>query len=250
MTDRPIIFSAPMVRALIDGRKTQTRRIVKNVPNAPAMDNIAWPDKKLRPSPYLDAYCGARRTAENPRGMTANWAYWTRDDRPGPLFRVGYVPGQRLWVREAWKSDRAYDDLAPSEMGGEEPLIYVADNEVQRWGWNPDVLSRLGRYRHARFMPRWASRLTLTVTDVRMQRLHEISDADAVAEGITPHGGLFLGSGTQADIWMSAINSFHSLWNGIHGPDAWSANPWVCALTFTVDPRNIDVDTAPKDQAG
>jgi hypothetical protein len=236
MTDKPIIFSAPMVRALLDGRKSQTRRVVKNVPDAPAMDNIAWPDKKLHPKPYVDAYCGARRTPENPRGMTENWAYWTRDDRPGPLFKVGYVPGDRLWVREAWKSDRAYDDLSPSEMGGEEPLIYLADSAVQRWGWKPDALSRWGRYRHARFMPRWASRLTLTVTDVRVQRLQDISGWDVEAEGACEFAAL--PPNDQDTEEARAI--FRDLWNSLHGSDAWAANPWVCALTFTVKKGNID----------
>jgi hypothetical protein len=212
MTDRPIIFSAPMVRALIDGRKTQTRRVLK--PQPPE-----WVSAMTHEGG--NEWIGA-------------------GDGHGTILRTPYAPGDRLWVREAWNQSGLAFPVPRPGMGR---MHYRADPDH---GWK----DYWGAWRSPIHMPRWASRLTLTVTDVTVQRLHEISDADAVAEGITPHGGLFLGSGTQADIWMSAINSFHSLWNGIHGPDAWSANPWVCALTFTVDPRNIDVDTAPKDQAG
>jgi hypothetical protein len=92
-------------------------------------------------------------------------------------------------------------------------------------------------------MPRWASRLTLTVTDVRVQRLQEIAEADAVAEGVNPclegnqcpdgpHGGCCA--------MYDPKDAYAALWNSLHGPDAWDANPWVYALTFTVHHRNID----------
>jgi hypothetical protein len=93
-------------------------------------------------------------------------------------------------------------------------------------------------------MTRWASRLTLTVTDVRVQRLHDISEADAEAEGAPmaimpgrddqPFAHMGGGKWATADYW------FRALWTRLHGPDAWGANPWVCALTFTVHRCNID----------
>jgi hypothetical protein len=227
MTDKPIIFSGPMVRALIDGRKTQTRRVLKPQPR----ENVFWGPEWYAPV-KIDNH-GEEYPGADVFGIYGE--EWGQ--------RIPYAPGDRLWVREAWKSDRAYDDLAPSEMGGDEPLIYVADNEVQRWGWKPDVLSRWGRYRHARFMPRWASRLTLTVTDVRVQRLQEISDHDAWAEGVNPcEEGHACPGGPYGSCCghFDYIGPFRTLWNSLHGPDAWSANPWVAAVTFTVERRNID----------
>jgi hypothetical protein len=126
----------------------------------------------------------------------------------------------------------------------------LADSEVQRWGWKPDALSRWGRYRHARFMPRWASRLTLHVTEVRVQRLQEISEADAIREGITPQhklsqreGGAVLGwgyDGLDGRGKPTARLAFRSLWNSLHGKGTWDANPWTAAITFTVERANID----------
>lgn len=195
MADHPMIFSAPMVRALIEGRKTQTRRIV----------------------------------TPNGGGLWTGFGYpRSLDDTP-----IKCRPGDRLWVREHWKTDRHYDDLSPSEMGGDEPLVYLADSAVQRWGWKPDALSRWGRHRQAMHMPRWASRLTLTVTDVRVQRLQEISAEDATAEGVP-----FEADALAPAEW--SVSRFADLWNSLHGAGAWDSNPWVAAYTFEVDARNID----------
>ena len=117
-------------------------------------------------------------------------------------------------------------------MSGGRPWVrYRATDEL-------DVPSGT-RWRPSIHMPRWASRLTLTVTDVRVQRLQEISEEDARAEGAYPcEGGWSYGGSPLAG--TTARGAFYCLWNSLHGPDAWSANPWVCALTFTVDRRNID----------
>lgn len=198
MADRPILFSAPMVRALLDGRKTQTRRVLK-------------PDPDTLPNGFAGV-------------------------------RMPYAPGDRLYVREAWRSASCYDDLAPSAMSGEEPVRYEEDALWQTWGWGAPLRSH-GRLRQGIHMPRWASRLTLTVTDVRVQRLQEISEADAVAEGVNPclcghncpngeHGGC-------CGI-CEPVTAYAELWTELHGPGAWAANPWVCALTFTVRRGNID----------
>jgi hypothetical protein len=147
MTDRPILFSAPMVQSLIAGRKTQTRRIINK---QAAHDAIAVFGPKFLTLPG------------------------NRD-----LLPVGVIPGDRLYVREAWRTWRSADELPPRDLIPHDgrPLWYEADPFELRTGLD------VGRYRHARFMPRWASRLTLTVTDVRVQRLQDISEADATDKG-------------------------------------------------------------------
>jgi hypothetical protein len=242
MMDRPIVFSAPMVLALLDGRKTQTRRLLKPQPPERPPANCHPTNTATHAEPYLDAYCGEPRTHANPRGMSRIWHWWQVDDRPDTFAcKVQYAPGDRLWVREAWKTAAAYDDLAPSEMGGEEPKLYDADKRWDANGWPPPSL--WGRYRHARFMPRWASRLTLSVTDVRVQRLQEISEADAEAEGVKRWGLAtwkdYTSDGTT-HVVLNCRHSFCTLWNNLHGPGAWGANPWIAAYTFEVHNCNID----------
>lgn len=193
MTDRPIIFSAPMIRALLENRKTQTRRALKY-------------DK-----------CGA------------------------PIMPA--VEGDRLWVKEAWRTSPAYDDLKPSDMGGDESIFYEADGTWESWGWGDIGCISGGRYRHARFMPRWASRTTLVVTDVRVQRVQEISEDDAEAEGVEKFG-IATWRDYQSDgvshVVLNCRNSFRTLWNSIHGEDAWDRDDWVSAISFTVHRCNID----------
>lgn len=219
MPDRPIIFSAPMVRALIEGRKTQTRRVLRNQP---------VPEARFH-------------------GF----------DRDGlVLFTVGcfygkerlpYAPGDRLYVREAW----SINATGGSSIGG-----------VGDWGYNLEF--RAGGFRSLRFsgdytqdpymrlfdtqvgdwrpsihMPRWASRLTLTVTDVRVQRVQDISEADAIAEGMPGRPKEFMDTTLATSRWW-----FRDLWNSLHGPEAWDDNPWVAAVSFTVEQRNIDAKEA------
>jgi hypothetical protein len=267
MTDRPIIISAPMIQALLDGRKTQTRRVLNGVPPQPA-SRCAPGNVPRHPAPYLDAYCGDQRTAANPRGMSMDWNWWQVDDRPGPVaFRAPCVPGDRLWVREAFIGAAGYDDIPPSKWGNK-PIWYVADGEPDRNRW----WHLSSKTRSPIHMPRWASRLTLTVTNVRVQRLQDISEEDAIAEGATsrprcigfllneagwsmdwslvgqlsqwaakPIGASRLTPLGERDIALSDPEmAFASYWNDLHGPDAWASNPWVCALTFTVEKRNID----------
>jgi hypothetical protein len=215
MTDRGIPFSAPMVRALLDGRKTQTRRVLKR-------------QALHKPEPHSILY--------HEGNLICRWQSGVRHDVPSP-----YAPGDRLWVREAWRFCAQMDFFRPSAMSRHEPRIYEADGALIE---PAAMMLTPGRYRHARFMPRWASRLTLIVTDVRVQRLCEISEADAVAEGIEadefgawhcyqaePKGQTF---------WACPRESFRTLWNSLHGPDAWGANPWVVAVSFTVQRGNID----------
>lgn len=198
MSNRPIIFSAPMVRAILDGRKTVTRRILKPQPN-------------MGPNGMM-VCLGGDAWAESDGILSGLWKL--------------QEPGDRLWVREAWRSTAIYDVLSPSEMNGKEPIRYECDETWQTWGWK--LADKHGRLRPSIHMPRWASRITLEVTEVRVQRLQAISEADAEAEGVQPR---------FADGWPSRehIGGFYSIWasiHGLHGPGSWEANPWVAALTF------------------
>ncbi|MEM6623877.1 MAG: hypothetical protein AAF674_16745 [Pseudomonadota bacterium] len=237
MADHPIIFSAPMIRALLEGRKTQTRRILSNAPPPGYVAGSSTFDDAITWVPTEDAFSGAQP-------VTQKWK--------------GPVLGDRLWVREDWRTSRHYDDLRPSEMGGEEPVQFLADNAVAAYAGRVDDLT--GRRRWSRHMPRWASRITLHVSDVRVQQLQEISEDDAEAEGVvcnqeivdivgTPHGP----SEIYADRWRvpgvspddeegfeDGIEAFAQLWCSINGETAWDQNPWVVALTFSVDKQNID----------
>lgn len=197
MTDRPIIFSAPMVNAILSGRKSMTRRILKPQPPEGLMPEGMAIAGEAQP-------VGAR---------------WSR--------------GDRLWVREAFRGGAGYDAYPPREWS-HWPVSYEADPLEARIGLD------VGRLRPSIHMPRWASRLTLIVTDVRVQRLQDISNEDAIAEGTEPHGHAFTGYGKQSDVWMAPYYSFAILWTSIHGPDAWDANPWVAAISFETHKCNID----------
>jgi hypothetical protein len=260
LADRPILFSGPMIRALLDGRKTQTRRVVKDVPDTPAPDCHPLHTPK-HPAPYLDAYCGERKTTANPRGMGRNWHWWQVDDRPGHVaFRLPYAPGDRLWVKERWNAFAFSEDgeeAWPTKTipTGEEMAeirdeacrvdvraVYRESDRARQWfghqKWRPSI-----------HMPRWASRLTLTVTEVRVQRLQEISEDDAIAEGCRPffdHDNPTERAAPNGTVRKMAplrgpADDFHRLWDSLNADRApWDSNPWVVAVSFTVHKGNID----------
>lgn len=222
MVDRPILFSAPMVRALLDGRKTQTRRVLKPIPwnkEGDAVDiNIA-----SAASYTHDADGGFYYAFEHPRG--------------GPLtaHRARFAIGDRLWVRETWTHTGTgvwqTSDVAHARDGG---VVYRATDDRPGAGWFPSI-----------FMFRRHSRLTLIVTDVRVQRLQDISEADAMAEGSQEPSLRELGGELAQAAW-SERQVFQRLWNHINGPGAWDANPWVVAISFRVVRGNIDSPDTPR----
>lgn len=194
MKERPILFSAPMVRALLAGAKTQTRRIVKPVGND---DGFVLQD-------YGDGW----------------WPYRS-DDGESPFKGENEIPhacpygapGDRLWVRETWARD--------SEDGA---LFYRADvgtgNEADDWQHNIDVGASGYRWRPSIHMPRAASRITLEIAEVRVEKLHAISAADCWAEGIP----------MSPDV--NPIHEYAELWEQINGAGSWDLNPWVWVLSF------------------
>jgi hypothetical protein len=187
----------------------------------------AWPDPHLD-VPFLhpeDAARGAR---------------WEDDElwyRVRPPFEVG----DQLWVKETWRTWREYDGFKPTKLPALSPVFYEADR---------DNCDRHGKARVSIHMPRWASRLTLTVTDVRVERLQDISEADCLAEGAKIAGHANLGRGNSLNGVMVETDQPHvlatprawyrELWDSINGPGAWDANPWVAAVSFDVREGNID----------
>jgi len=190
--ERPILFSGPMIHALLEG-KSQTRRVIK--PTQPRADGL-WP-------------AGRNPLEDCPYGQ----------------------PGDRLWVRETWRTAASLDHLSPAEVeamaraqgcvhGPFAPVLYLADGasltaDIPEGGW--------GKTRVSIHMPRWASRLTLEVTEVRVQRLQEMTADDVRAEGLD-----------VPDDPIVALTAFADLWTSING--TWDCRAWVWAISFKVLP--------------
>jgi len=218
---RPILFSAPMVRALLVGSKTQTRRIVKFVQCAAPCncDHPRW--HSAVPNDWHCGTCGAGvRIGADCRGLVCPYG----------------GPGDTLWVREAWQSDVAHAYTKPSLIPPGERFFFQADGgsmgttelSVCGTGWRPSI-----------HMPRWASRITLKITDVRVERLNEISAEDADAEcfgGDFPENVLPELFPMREGGWghLSLPECYARLWEHINGPGSWEANPWVWAVSFEV----------------
>jgi hypothetical protein len=196
MKERPILFSAPMVRAILEDRKSQTRRIVEMQPRTKA--DIGTHGVGM---PFIRNQDPMKRNLMCPYGQ----------------------PGDRLWVREAWKTHSTFDHLPPREVPRSN-LFYAADERYSPSGsrWRPSI-----------HMPRWASRILLEITGVRVERLNAISEADALAEGY---------SATPVT-WDDAVEgaepvhddpryAFSALWDSINGSGSWATNPWVWAIEF------------------
>ena len=271
MTKRPMIFSGPMVRALIEGRKTQTRRVLSKTwtfGSAPrafwehADFECAWADPGLGSGGYLHVPCHMNENCDGGRvgvecAHCAELGWDTTSHRIYPPWRIG----DRLWVREAWRTFVSLDKIKPRdiwprdgkgagvafEAGGGSSINFKCERYADYSLEPRHDIAAFGRLRAAMHMPRWASRLTLTVTEVRVQRLQDISEADARAEGVEPQIAPSIAAGF-ADAFrlthMPHKSAYANLWNTLHGPGAWEVNPWVAALTFTVERRNIDAPAA------
>ena len=221
MADRPVIFSTAMVRALLSGSKSMTRRVIK--PHGFA--NLFYGE-------WTDSYVLAPGNES-----------WRQK-------HVRYAVGDRLWVREAWRCNGWATDVATIMYRASEHDGYTAMTEQYPVAGKRPVRVT-GAWRPSIHMPRWASRLTLTVTEVKVERLQEISEDDAVAEGVKPvqRPGMSDGVYGLYECWLpdgkrhfddSAYRLFAKLWNSLHGRGAWDANPLVQAPRFTVEHRNID----------
>lgn len=219
MSTKGIIFSAPMVRALLAGTKTQTRRLCAwaNNPNSPQLTYIVACDEPG----------------------------WFGDEEGEVQFQAPYAPGDRLYVREALY----LDDLCIP------PFIYSADEQRIQWR-NREQVAWLNQYPRQKVpsihMPRWASRLWLDVTEVRVQRLQDITTADVLAEGAPLDSNHRDGTQDSSNPYMcvgehpwttqSPHAWYHRLWDTLHTKpgERWEDNPWIVAVSFTVHHGNVD----------
>lgn len=219
MKERAILFSGPMVRAILDGRKTQTRRVVKPQPHEDFDHIEVGPYHPTRVDRHGEEYPGSELFGAFTHEGECAWK--------SPYGQ----PGDRLWVRET---------LSATHTG----LEYAADNTAVNHDEADEFNDRYARFQPFEleprsipsiFMPRWASRILLEVTDVRVERLQDISDEDATAEGVEAYADqqwkeckdiAEYGFDLEAGDW------FELLWSEINGRDSWDSNPWVWAITF------------------
>ena len=206
LKERPILFSAPMVRAILNWSKTQTRRVLREQPQD-FIKEVGW--TTFTPPGKVSA-----------RGTHPEHGY-------GEWFLKGCPfgqPGDELWVRETWRPLCEFD---PSPETG---AAYWADSHAGLERRNGDA-----KWRPSIHMPRWASRITLTVKAVRVERLQDISEADAIAEGVEltqQSQGLYYKHPSDQRMTAVASLAFQWLWESINGPDSRDANPWVWVLDF------------------
>ena len=207
MKERPIIMSAPMVRAMLSGAKSQTRRAVKLPKHV--LEFLGDPGRAW----IKYGGFGGQPGHSGPGAYVTDEEYSEEGSAHVPC-PYG-VPGDRLWVRETWSHDAP--DLATCRAAHEDVCNgigygpYYRATEVA-----PDTL----RWRPAIYMPRWASRITLEVTGVRVEQLHDISEEDAKAEGI------------ESGSVESAVEKYAWLWGQINGAASWAANVWVWVISF------------------
>ena len=201
--EKPILFSGKMVRAVLDGRKTQTRRVIKPQPIDDDGDLIGP--------------CEHTSTLVDKEGLF----------QPGPRYyglsyddgRIGWrcpfgQPGDELWVREAWTHASKYWDVKPSEIPAcDNPAIWYRADAPQTPNWT--------RWRPSIFMPRWASRIQLKITDLRVERVQDISESDCEVEGLK-----LLQRGIRTE--------FQCLWDSINSSRGygWDVNPWCWVVEF------------------
>ncbi|WP_442801380.1 hypothetical protein [Serratia rubidaea] len=238
MKERPIIFNAEMVRAILDGRKTQTRRVMKHQPRQHDHKNYVTAPWRDEPPAYYNT-------------DAADWACKYCGEGIGydgrSVYRCPFgAVGDRLWVRETWGvvSHELDDDGRIQPWAPDRPAtaihempfgngyysghaIYAADGEFT-WGDDDGYEDGRSCWKPSIHMPRAASRILLEINAVRVERLNDISEADARAEGVLPMPG-------AAEKLVGGKLAFAELWSSIYGYDghkSWQANPWVWVVEF------------------
>lgn len=235
MSALPILFNGAMVRAILEGRKTQTRRVapisaldIKHHDN----DMVTWGVKFSKPiKGSLGSYSGGRFSDDQARRIIAS--------QYGPYGQ----PGNRLWVRETWQGPLLDSEEHEAQLREDGPNAFkkpgfcayratdtldAVDSDGNDLGWRPSI-----------HMPRWASRITLDITGVRVERLSDISHDDAEAEGVglrriseTDHRWIDYMDKDGSRTFGDPRHSYWSLWKSIYGESSHDANPWVWVVEF------------------
>lgn len=224
MKERPILFQSAMVRALLAGRKTQTRRAMRIQPSEETTVHVEHFHQTV-----ID------RLGDEQPGPEVFGAWW--DDGESGLVCPYGAPGDRLWAREAWRVAKKHDTTPPRDLPPRAMTVMYeaggsASNDSSGWSTSGPTITPewRGKYRPPMFMPRWACRLVLEVTSVRVERLQAISEEDARAEGVGP-----LRADGRMEWGGPATDGYADLWesiNGKTGPLSWDANPFCWVIEF------------------
>ena len=223
---KSIAFNAPMIQALLDGRKTQTRRVVRPQPEGDEMR-------------FSTTICSSNKNHAGKHRWVIMPNEYTIDSKiSSPFFSCPYgKPGGLLWVKEPWQAWTEFNERKASQIPSRSDVNYIANENI----WD-------ARRRDARHMPHWASRITLETTRIRVERLQDISEEDAIAEGCRPYWNkenpIYLvcpnGSKLETHPLGGPQEDFQRVWASIYGPEAWDANLWVWVISFNVHKMNVD----------
>lgn len=204
MKERPIIFNSEMVRAILQGRKTQTRRVIKQTIRR---EEIAGNVFRARKSGWIAWFPG---TMANLEDLTKQWYEFGFECPYGKL-------GDRLWARETWAVHPTLNRFSPRNLDSDNPVYFRTDSGVNEshFVWRPSI-----------FMPRWASRITLEITNVRVERVKDISRSDCVKEGLYPT----MSNDSEQNIRVR----YRELWDSLNKKRgySWESNPWVWVIEF------------------
>lgn len=213
MKERPILFSAEMVRAILDGRKTQTRRIMK-------LPDLEWKQVVQLDGVYEWILWSTKSEANI---ETTHKYYKAGDGIPCPYGK----PGDRLWVRETFQLTEPSGSVGDEWIGDtQSELDYIPKERPESLGYwiylhfRADDHDMCSWWRPSIFMPRWASRITLEIANIRVERVRDITHEDAIAEGM------------PNEYPVTPITAYLGLWDHINGKGSWDANPWVWVVEF------------------
>ncbi|RMS88699.1 hypothetical protein [Pseudomonas coronafaciens] len=210
--ERPILFSAPMVRAILSGQKTVTRRVMKV---QPVLNGGFWEvygagwGKGITSVPVMPGH-----------SLSSNCPY-------------GRI-GERLWVREAWQADAQVNAIAPRELSHGEPIRYPADGASQQTGCS---MITPGKTRPSIHMPRWVSRILLEIIEIRVERFQDINKLQALPEGVMSCEQDIDSDGNGYE----PLELFGGLWTMINGDGSWQSNPWSGSSSSSALRRERDV---------